>query len=144
MTLRSAVASFALATLTASGCTEGETSVQPPSGEAATLGTIRIEGVITVVGLDTAKPIEPEPDPQPVEPEPTPIEPSGDAEYWNELAAIVEAGVVTDTDTLLKMVDMLAASGDIDDVSRVDVYRPRRVNITDANRAAVVSQLRGG
>jgi hypothetical protein len=47
------------------------------------------------------------------------------------------------TDHLLKIADTLKEAGTLTDVSRVDEWRAKRIDITEANRAEIVKKLRG-
>ena len=67
---------------------------------------------------------------------------------WEMLAYTVEKKLVggemeQHTDHLLKLLDKLKASGTIPDLSRVDAWRAKRIEITDANRSDIAKTLRG-
>lgn len=92
----------------------------------------------------------PQPSPEPVKPTPDITEPkpvtANDA--WEMLAYTVEKKLVggemeQHTDHLLKLLDKLKASGTIPDLSRVDAWRAKRIEITDANRSDIAKTLRG-
>lgn len=91
---------------------------------------------------------DPKPDPvDPVQPDPVVVEPA-ESDYWASLAHCVETKAIggelqQNTDHLLKIVDLLKESGKVSDTSRVEAWRAKRVEITDANRAQIVSQLVG-
>ena len=91
-------------------------------------------------------PVPPNPDDQ-HETDPQPAVSPAESEYWSALATCVERnsfGVLQQhTDHLLQIVDLLKQSGAIKDDARVTAWRAKRVEITDANRAAIVSTLRG-
>lgn len=91
---------------------------------------------------------DPKPGPvDPVQPDPVVVEPA-ESDYWASLAHCVETKAIggelqQHTDHLLKIVDLLKESGKISDTSRVEAWRAKRVEITDANRDQIVSQLVG-
>lgn len=94
----------------------------------------------------TPKPVQPDP----VKPTPDVVEPkpvtANDA--WEMLAYTVEKKLVggemeQHTDHLLKLLDKLKASGTIPDLLRVDAWRAKRIEITDANRSDIAKTLRG-
>jgi len=70
-----------------------------------------------------------------------------ESEYWTALGMCVEkktfGALQQHTDHLLQIVDLLKQSGSIKDDSRVADWRSKRVEITDANRSAIASKLRG-
>ena len=70
-----------------------------------------------------------------------------ESEYWSAIATCVEKSsfgtLQQHTDHLLQIVDLLKQSGVIKDDGRVASWRAKRVEITDANRSAIASQLRG-
>lgn len=92
--------------------------------------------------------------PKPVEPEPinpTPdlisVKPSAD-QTWEAFAVAVESKMLggtmqQHTDHLLKIADTLKDAGTLTDISRVDEWRAKRIDITDANRADIAKKLRG-
>lgn len=94
----------------------------------------------------TPKPVQPDPaKPTPDITEPKPVT-ANDA--WEMLAYTVEKKLVggemeQHTDHLLKLLDKLKASGTIPDLSRVDAWRAKRIEITDANRSDIAKTLRG-
>ena len=94
----------------------------------------------------TPKPVQPDPvKPTPDVGEPKPVT-ANDA--WEMLAYTVEKKLVggemeQHTDHLLKLLDKLKASGTIPDLSRVDAWRAKRIEITDANRSDIAKTLRG-
>lgn len=97
-------------------------------------------------GGSTPDPVKPEP----VKPTPDVIEPKPvtASDAWEMLAYTVEKKLIggemqQHTDHLLKIVDTLKASGTIPDVSRVDSWRAKRIEITDSNRSEIAKQLRG-
>lgn len=94
----------------------------------------------------TPKPVQPDP----VKPTPEVVQPkpvtANDA--WEMLAYAVEKKLVggemeQHTDHLLKLLDKLKASGTIPDLSRVDTWRAKRIEITDVNRSDIAKTLRG-
>lgn len=92
------------------------------------------------------KPSTPDPD----NPSPVVIDknkPTAD-QCWEALAKSVEnrwigGELQQHTDHLVKIGDMLKASGSVRDTSRVDQWRARRIDITPANRAEIAAKLRG-
>lgn len=87
--------------------------------------------------------------PEPLAPAPLPQPPSDhrvetEQDYWEAIAERVEQGLIPDTDVILLIADNLKVDGRLTDLSRVQAWRPKRVEVTDANRAAVAKQLRGG
>lgn len=94
----------------------------------------------------TPKPVQPDPvKPTPDITEPKPVT-ANDA--WEMLAYTVEKKLIggelqQHTDHLLKIVDTLKASGTLSDVGRVDQWRAKRIEITDANRSDIAKTLRG-
>ncbi len=88
--------------------------------------------------------------PDPVKPTPDVVEPKPvtASEAWDMLAYTVEKKLIggemqQHTDHLLKIVDTLNASGTLTDVARVESWRAKRIEITDANRSEIAKQLRG-
>ena len=94
----------------------------------------------------TPKPVQPDPvKPTPDVTEPKPVT-AQDA--WEMLAYTVEKKLIggemqQHTDHLLKIVDTLKASGTLSDVGRVEPWRAKRIEITDANRSEIAKTLRG-
>ena len=92
------------------------------------------------------KPVQPDPvKPTPDVTEPKPVT-AQDA--WEMLAYTVEKKLIggemqQHTDHILKIVDTLKASGAIPDASRVEPWRAKRIEITDANRSDIAKTLRG-
>lgn len=92
--------------------------------------------------------------PKPVQPEPikpTPdlisVKPSAE-QAWEAFAVAVESKILggtmqQHTDHLLKIADTLKDAGTLTDISRVDEWRAKRIDITDANRADIAKKLRG-
>lgn len=95
-------------------------------------------------------PTPPKPDDQtevkPV-PVPVPVAEPTEADYWNAIAICVDktafGALQQHTDHLLSVVDVLKSTGAIKDDSRVAVWRAKRIEITDTNRAEITKQLRG-
>ena len=91
------------------------------------------------------RPVEPEP----IKPTPDLISVKPSAEQtWEAFAVAVESKMLggtmqQHTDHLLKIADTLKDAGTLTDVSRVDEWRAKRIDITDANRAEIVKKLRG-
>lgn len=96
----------------------------------------------------TPKPVQPDPvKPTPDIVQPEPVKPTPE-QCWNELAKCVEnkwigGELQQHTDHLLKIVDTLKASGTLSDVGRVEPWRAKRMEITDANRSDIAKTLRG-
>lgn len=94
----------------------------------------------------TPKPVQPDPvKPTPDVTEPKPVT-ANDA--WEMLAYTVEKKLIggemqQHTDHLLKIVDTLKTSGTLSDVARVEPWRAKRIEITDANRSDIAKILRG-
>ncbi len=94
----------------------------------------------------TPKPVQPDPvKPTPDVTEPKPVT-AQDA--WEMLAYTVEKKLIggemqQHTDHILKIVDTLKASGTLSDVGRVEQWRAKRIEITDANRSEIAKILRG-
>jgi hypothetical protein len=92
--------------------------------------------------------------PKPVQPDPikpTPdlisVKPSAE-QAWEAFAVAVESKMLggtmqQHTDHLLKIADTLKDAGTLTDISRVDEWRAKRIDITDANRAEIAKKLRG-
>ena len=93
----------------------------------------------------TPKPVEPEP----IKPTPDLISVKPSAEQtWEAFAVAVESKMLggtmqQHTDHLLKIADTLKETGTLTDISRVDDWRAKRIDITEANRAEIVKKLRG-
>jgi len=89
---------------------------------------------------------EPFPKPDPPKPEPLP-EPKPlvytEADYWNALADLVEAGRVSNTEQIVMVVESQKTLGNIKDDSRVKEYQAKRSEVTDANRHFIANKLRG-
>lgn len=94
----------------------------------------------------TPKPVQPDPvKPTPDVTEPKPVTAS---DAWEMLAYTVEKKLIggemqQHTDHVLKIVDTLKASGTIPDIARVESWRAKRIEITDANRSEIAKTLRG-
>lgn len=86
----------------------------------------------------------PKPDP-PKPPEPEPPKPPVyvEADYWNALADLVEAGRVSNTEQIVLVVESQKTLGNIKDDSRVKEYQAKRSEVTDANRNFIANKLRG-
>lgn len=108
--------------------------------------------ILLLVGLcfyfginKTPKPTEP----QPIKPPPDLISVKPSAEQtWEAFAVAVESKMLggtmqQHTDHLLKIADTLKDAGTLTDISRVEEWRAKRIDITDANRADIVKKLRG-
>jgi hypothetical protein len=88
--------------------------------------------------------------PDPGQPSPVVVEkdkPTAD-QCWEALAKSVEnrwigGELQQHTDHIVKIADMMKASGSIPDTSRVDPWRAKRIDITPANRAEIAAKLRG-
>lgn len=99
-------------------------------------------------GGSTPDPAKPQPDrPDQVEVPVEKLKPTPD-QCWEALAKCVENKWVggtgqQHTDHVVKIADGLKVSGSIPDASRVDQWRAKRVEITDANRSEIAAKLRG-
>jgi methylaspartate ammonia-lyase len=93
----------------------------------------------------TPKPVKPEP----IKPTPDLISVKPSAEQtWEAFAVAVESKMLggtmqQHTDHLIKIADTLKDAGKLTDISRVDQWRAKRIDITDANRADIAKKLRG-
>lgn len=67
---------------------------------------------------------------------------STEADYWDAIAELVESGLIDNTDVVLKIADHLKEAGHLSDLSRLEAWRPKRVNITEENRPAILKTLR--
>jgi hypothetical protein len=120
---------------------------EPQSGSPLLLIVI----VVAVIFFATRGGSNPDPvKPDPVKPTPDITEPkpvtANDA--WEMLAYTVEKKLIggemqQHTDHILKIVDTLRASGTLPDVTRVEPWRAKRIEITDANRSDIAKTLRG-
>lgn len=81
---------------------------------------------------------KPDPGPQPA-PAPTYKE----ADYWNALADLVEAGRFTNTDQIVLVVASQKTLGNIKDDSRIGEYQQKRQDVTDGNKAFIANKIRG-
>lgn len=88
----------------------------------------------------------PFPEPDPPKPEPLP-EPKPlvyvEADYWNALADLVEAGRVSNTEQIVMVVESQKTLGNIKDDSRIKEYQAKRSEVTDANKNFIANKLRG-
>jgi hypothetical protein len=101
------------------------------------------------------KPVDPLPQPQPEpfpkpdplpkpEPEPPkPVEPT-EADYWNALADLVEAGRFTNTDQIVLTAKSQKSLGHLKDLSRLSEYEAKRSDVTDSNKNFIANKIRGG
>lgn len=87
------------------------------------------------------KPVDPLPLPKP-EP-PKPVEPT-EADYWNALADLVEAGRFTNTDQIVLTAKSQKSLGHLKDLSRLSEYETKRSDVTDANKNFIANKIRGG
>lgn len=93
------------------------------------------------------------PTPAPVPPEPGPVEPieptkPTEKQVWESLAKYVELDRLPTLDShthqVVKIADELKAMGYLTDVARVEPWRAaKREDITAANKAAILSTLKG-
>ncbi len=97
-------------------------------------------------GSGPAPDVKPEPD----KPVPGPVEPQKPTEkqVWDNLARFVELNRLplldAHTHQIVKIADELKAMGYLSDVSRVEPWRTaKREDITETNRASIVSAIRG-
>ena len=95
-----------------------------------------------------AEPVKPEPPkPDQVEVPAEKLKPTPD-QCWEALAKCVEnkwigGELQQHTDHIVKLADSLKTTGSIPDTSRIEQWRAKRVEITDANRAEIARQIRG-
>jgi len=82
----------------------------------------------------------PKPDPLPEPPKP-PV--YVEADYWNALADLVEAGRISNTEQIVMVVESQKTLGNIKDDSRVKEYQAKRSDVTDANKNFIANKLRG-
>lgn len=65
-------------------------------------------------------------------------------DYYNEIATHVEMGIMDNSDVVVLTVERLKQRGLIQDVSRIQPIRAKRIDpIRDADKAAIVSALKG-
>jgi hypothetical protein len=83
---------------------------------------------------------EPLPEPEPPKP-PEPAEPT-EADYWEALAELVEAGRFTNTDQIILVVASQKTLGHIKDDSRISEYQQKRQDVTDGNKAFIANKIR--
>lgn len=91
-----------------------------------------------LIGSLPSKPDDAKPDNTP-----EPAEQWSEQDYWNEIAVNVDMQLVGNTDELILLVDRLQKRGFLKDVTRVASLREKRVDISDANKAAIAGQVRG-
>lgn len=82
----------------------------------------------------------PKPDPLPEPPKPLVYV---EADYWNALADLVEAGRISNTEQIVIVVESQKTLGNIKDDSRVKEYQAKRSDVTDANKNFIANKLRG-
>jgi hypothetical protein len=90
----------------------------------------------------------PQPDPGPLPPPlppepPKPVEPT-EADYWNALADLVEAGRFTNTDQIVLTAKSQKLLGHLKDLGRLSEYEAKRSDVTDANKNFIANKIRGG
>jgi hypothetical protein len=96
------------------------------------------------------RPVDPLPEPGPLpdplpkpEPEPPkPVEPT-EADYWNALADLVEAGRFTNTDQIVLTAKSQKSLGHLKDLGRLSEYESKRSDVTDANKNFIANKIRG-
>ena len=81
----------------------------------------------------------PKPDPEP----PKPVEPT-EADYWNALADLVEAGRFTNTDQIVLTAKSQKSLGHLKDLGRLSEYETKRSDVTDGNKNFIANKVRGG
>lgn len=113
-------------------------------------GILPIVVIVAAIWFFTQQGSKPKPvEPEPIKPTPDLISVKPSAEQtWEAFAMAVESKMLggtmqQHTDHLLKIADTLKDAGTLTDVSRVDEWRAKRIDITDANRAEIVKKLRG-
>ena len=77
------------------------------------------------------------------QPKPSPSPAGKESDYWEALAKLVEADRFQNTDQILGVVSSQKQLGNLKDDARVSEFKAKRVQIDQANRAAVASKLRG-
>lgn len=82
--------------------------------------------------------LKPQPDPGPL-----PAPKYEEADYWEALADLVEAGRFTNTDQVVLVVASQKTLGNIKDDSRISEYQAKRQDVTDANKAFIANKIRG-
>ena len=76
-------------------------------------------------------------------PNPSPSPAGKESDYWEALAKLVEADRFQNTDQILGVVASQKQMGNLKDDARVSEFKAKRIQIDQANRAAVASKLRG-
>lgn len=76
-------------------------------------------------------------------PGPAPAPTYKEADYWNALADLVEAGRFTNTDQIVLVVASQKTLGNIKDDSRIGEYQQKRQDVTDGNKAFIANKIRG-
>lgn len=84
---------------------------------------------------------EPLPEPEPPKP-PEPVKPT-EADYWEALAELIEAGRFSNTDQIVLVVASQKTLGHIKDDSRISEYQTKRQEVTDANKNFIANKIRG-
>lgn len=84
---------------------------------------------------------EPFPKPDPPKP-PEPVKPT-EADYWDALAELVEAGRFANTDQIVLVVESQKTLGHLVDISRIVEYQTKRSEVTDANKNFIANKIRG-
>jgi len=89
-------------------------------------------------------PVPPTPPEPPVPPEPPkPVEPT-EADYWNALADLIEAGRFTNTDQIVLTAKSQQNLGHLKDLGRLAEYESKRQDVTDGNKNFIANKIRGG
>jgi hypothetical protein len=83
--------------------------------------------------------LTPKPDPGPL-----PAPKYEEADYWEALADLIEAGRFTNTDQIVLVVASQKTMGNIKDDSRIGEYQAKRQDVTDGNKAFIANKIRGG
>lgn len=121
-----------------------------PQGNVSLLPLILVAALVFFAsrGCSPQEPVNPEPPkPDQVEVPAEKLKPTPD-QCWEALAKCVEnkwigGELQQHTDHVVKIADGLKLSGSVPDTSRVEQWRAKRVEITDANRADIARQIRG-
>ncbi len=77
-------------------------------------------------------------------PDPGPVAPVYlEADYWESLAKLIEAGRFENTDQVVLTAKSQQALKNLKDLSRLSEFESRRVAITETNRKQIADKIRG-
>lgn len=87
----------------------------------------------------------PKPDNNDNPPSPTPdVIEYAEQEYWNQIAKAVDAGVFLNSDDICSACDKLKLTGELNDLSRLDEVRKKRIEpITGDAKSRIIAALKG-